>query len=176
MNKKKMRNETGKKALTWVSISLILALAVIFCGCGVPGTGPEAPANHLKASLNGQEQVVTKFVYSLEMMGMIEVFASNTATDTTNLTDMWMVMAMQFTDLDGNLHITGSVMYYATKDDYYVCQSPQFTITSWGGKKGDLIQGSFTGSLTHYQVVNQQLVTLESDIPLSGEFKDTEDF
>jgi hypothetical protein len=147
-------------------------LLLFLFNCGLPG-GSTEPAEYLDVTIDDNNAVVTKFVYSLSFMGMVELFASNTATNTQELSDMWIIMF--FPDPNTG-EPTGSITFYKSEDEFYICNSPVFSITAWGGDKGDNIEGSFTGVVTHYQIVNQQMQLIEENIPLSGEFKDKQDF
>lgn len=123
-----------------INIFCTTVMMLFLFNCGLPGGSPE-PLDYLKVNRGGDEEVVTKFVYSLSFMGMVQVYASNMVTNTQELTDMWIIMALH----DPNTgEPVGSITYYKSENNFYICHSPIFSITSWGGNEGDIIEGSFT--------------------------------
>ncbi len=144
--------------------SLAALLAVFFLGifgCADP-TAPAAPAEYVKVSVDGGSEHTLKVIYSMSMMGMTQVLATDAGATLTNLTDYWTVQM-----IDTGSGLTGQVVHTISTDEYFVCQNPVYTAIPTAGA----VRYSFTGTMTHYQLVNGSLVTVASGLPLTGEYK-----
>jgi hypothetical protein len=158
--------EGTREGFALKQICTVILLTVLVLGvfrCAVP-TVPAEPAEYVKVSLNGGSEGTLEILCSMSIteIPLTLVRATDAGATQMNPTDYWTVQMADFED-----GLSGQIMHTVSADAYFFCQNPIYTAIP----ASHALRYSFTGTMTQYQLVSGSLVTVATDIPLTGEFK-----